>query len=324
MPPELRTRTRDQSGIQGQGPQWVARLPREHIGFILGMLGVVMFSGTLPAMRIAVDGIDPTFVTAARAALAGIVAAACLIVLRRPYPKRSMWKRLATIAACLIVGFPLLSAFAMKIIPAIHASVIFGILPIATATAAVAIAGERPSSSFWIASAVGTCATIVFALRNGGFGALALGDLLLLASIVIVAIGYALAGRLSIDLPGWEVICWALVMMLPLSVPAAFILLPTNVTAIPMSSWGGFLYVSLISQLFAFFAWNTGLGLGGIARVGQIQLLQTFLSIWLASWVNREPIDSDVMFFSVIVVASVLVGTRMRVTRQTLPVQSST
>jgi drug/metabolite transporter (DMT)-like permease len=294
----------------------VTGISRENLGLVFGLLGVVMFAGTLPAMRLAVAAIDPMFVTAARAVLAGVVALVFLIAMRRSLPSRGTWGKFVVTATCLIFGFPLLSASAMTTVPAVHASVIFGILPLATATAAVAFAGERPSVGFWIAGAIGTCSTVVFALRNGGFGPLVVGDLQLFASILTVAIGYAFAGQLSINVPGWEVMCWALVMALPLSVPIAIALLPSNIASVPLPALGGFIYVSLVSQLFAFFAWNAGLALGGIARVGQIQLLQTFLSIWLANLINHEAIDTGALLFSAIIVGTVVIGSRTRVARR--------
>jgi drug/metabolite transporter (DMT)-like permease len=296
---------------------------RENLGMVVGLAGVIMFAGTLPAMRLAVAAIDPLFVTAGRAALAGMVALVLLAVMRRPLPPRHLWGDLAAIAVCLVLGFPILSAFAMVTVPAAHGSVLLGILPLATAVAAVAFAKERPGGVFWVASTVGAGLVVIFALRNGGTGPLLGGDFLLFASIVVVAVGYALAGRLSLAVPGWEVISWAAAISLPISIPAAIALFPADITSIPRTAWLGFIYVALVSQLFAFFAWNAGLALGGIARVGQVQLVQTFLSIGLAHMVNGEAINAEMALFATAVVVTIVVGRNAHVARQHHPAPTS-
>jgi drug/metabolite transporter (DMT)-like permease len=171
------------------------------------------------------------------------------------------------------------------------------VLPIATALVAVTITHERPRPLFWIASGAGAALVIAFALRQGG-GALAAGDLFLFASVTVAAVGYAFSGRLTSQMPGWEVISWVLVIALPLSIPAAALTLPADISHIALKPWLGLLYVALFSQWIGFFAWNAGLAIGGIARVSQIQLLQPFVTFALAAFFNDETITLQILLFA--------------------------
>src|ERR1700742_2315392 len=202
-------------------------LSRERLGLILGFVGMAIFGGTLPATRIAVSAIDPLALTSLRTALAGICSLVLLIVLRRPFPPRSLWFQLAVAMLCVSVLFPFLMALAVQTVDASHGGVVLGVLPIATALVAVLITHERPQPLFWIASMAGAALVIAFALRQGG-GALSAGDLLLFAAVAVSAIGYAFSGRLTAEMPGWEVISWALVIGLPISLPAAGLTLPAG------------------------------------------------------------------------------------------------
>ena len=182
-------------------------------------------------------------------------------------------------------------------------------LPIATALVAVAITHERPRPLFWIASVAGAALVIAFALRQGG-GALSAGDLFLFASVAVAAIGYAFSGRLTSQMPGWEVISWVLVIALPLSIPAAALTMPADISHIALKPWLGLLYVALFSQWIGFFAWNAGLAMGGIARVSQVQLLQPFVTFALAAFFNDETITLQILLFAAAVVATVAISTR--------------
>jgi drug/metabolite transporter (DMT)-like permease len=287
---------------------------RENLGLLLGFVGMLMFSGTVPAVRLAVAAINPWFLTFGRAGLAGLIALAILIVLRRPVPPRGTFLDTAAAGLGVVYGFPLCTALAMETVPAAHGGVVLGILPLATAATAAVLAHERPSAGFWLASAAGGALVVAFALRHGG-GALAGGDLLLIGAIASSAVGYTLAGRLSFDMPGWEVICWILVMLLPAGVIGTIASWPSDAQAIPASAWLAFLYIAVFSQLLGFFAWNAGLALGGIARVSQMQLLQPFVIVGLAAIVNGEPIEAETLLFAAGVVMSVVIGRAMRVTR---------
>src|SRR6202000_2012908 len=203
-------------------------LSRERLGLLLGLVGMTIFGGTLPATRIAVSAIDPLALTAMRTAIAGICSLAVLIVLRRPFSPRALWLQLAGASVCVSILFPFLMALAVQTVDASHGGVVLGALPIATALVAVLITHERPKPLFWIASIAGAALVVAFALRQGG-GALSSGDLLLFASIAASAIGYAFSGRLTAHMPGWEVISWALVMALPVSLPAAALTFPADI-----------------------------------------------------------------------------------------------
>lgn len=289
---------------------------RERLGLLLGFVGMAIFGGTLPATRIAVSAIDPIALTSLRTVIAGLCSLALLLVLRRPLPPRALWPQLVIAMLCVAVLFPLLMSMGMQTVDASHGGVVLGILPIATALVAVTITHERPRPLFWIASIAGAALVIAFALRQGG-GALSSGDLLLFASVVVSAIGYAFSGRLTSQMPGWEVISWVLVIALPVSIPAAALTIPADLTHIALKPWLGLLYVALFSQWIGFFAWNAGMAMGGIARVSQIQLLQPFITFALASLFNGETITLQILLFASAVVATVAISTRTR--RQTVP-----
>jgi len=286
-------------------------LSREHLGLLLGFVGIAIFGGTLPATRIAVSAIDPIALTALRTAIAGLCALTLLIVLRRPLPPRRLWLQLAIAMLCVSVLFPFLMALAMQTVDASHGGVVLGILPIATAFVAVVITHERPKPPFWIASIIGAALVIAFAMRQGG-GTLSAGDLLLFAAVATSAVGYAFSGRLTARMPGWEVISWVLVMALPISLPAAALTMPTNPTHIALKPWLALLYVAVFSQWIGFFAWNAGMAMGGIARVSQVQLLQPFITFALATFFNGETITLQILLFAAAVVATVAISTRMR------------
>jgi drug/metabolite transporter (DMT)-like permease len=286
-------------------------LSREHLGLLLGFIGVAVFGGTLPATRIAVSGFDPLALTALRTAIAGLCSLALLLALRRPLPPRLLWPQLTIAMLCVSLLFPFLMALAMQTVDASHGGVVLGILPIATALVAVVITHERPKPLFWIASILGAALVVGFAMRQGG-GALSTGDLLLFASVAVSAVGYAFSGRLALQMPGWEVISWALVMALPISLPAAALTLPADLTHIALKPWLAVLYVAVFSQWIGFFAWNAGMAMGGIARVSQVQLLQPFITFALASFFNDETITLQILLFAAAVVATVAISTRTR------------
>jgi drug/metabolite transporter (DMT)-like permease len=288
---------------------------RETIGILLGFAGMCLFAGTLPATRLAVPGFDPWMLTTARAALAGLAGLIVLLVTRRRLPPRSAWIELIVAAVCTVIGFPLCAAFAMMTVPAAHGGVVLGILPIATAIAATIFARERPSFGFWAASTAGAIIVLTFIFRKNGGETPSAGDLFLLGMVVAGALGYTFSGRLTGFMPGWEVISWQVVMFLPFAAIATFLLWPDNLAHVTFASWAGLGYVGLVSQFTAFFVFNAALALGGIARVGQVMLLQPFIVVAMAAPVNGEPINDETIIFAIAVVAMVLIGQRMRVAR---------
>lgn len=289
--------------------------PREKLGFVLGFIGVAIFAGSLPATRLAVAYLDPWFVTAARAALAGICALALLVVMRRPLPPKDAFARIAIIILGVVFGFPYFTALAMQTVPAAHGGVVLGVLPLATAAAAVVMTGERPGIGFWIAALIGTLLVIAFALRQGGGGTVSAGDMQLVLAIISGGIAYTASGSLARTMPGWEVISWALVASLPVSLLASWALFPDNPAAVSADAWLGLLYSAVMAQWMGFFFWNAGLAMGGISRISQVQLVQPFVTVGLAASVNRETIDLQTILFALAVVAVVGIGTRMRIKR---------
>ena len=286
-------------------------LSRERLGLILGFVGMAIFGGTLPATRIAVSAIDPVALTSLRTAIAGICSLVLLIVLRRPFPPRSLWFQLAVASLGVVILFPVLMALAVQTVDASHGGVVLGALPIATALVAVLITHERPKPLFWIASLAGAALVVAFALRQGG-GTLSSGDLLLFAAIAASATGYAFSGKMTASMPGWEVISWALVIALPLSLPAAAETFPADAAHIALKPWLALLYVALFPQWIGFFAWNAGLAMGGIARVSQMQLLQPFVTFALAAAFAGETITPQILLFAAAVVVTVAISTRTR------------
>jgi len=287
----------------------------KNFGLLLGFLGMCLFAGTLPATRLALLGFAPLFLTVARAALAGSVGLIVLVARRRRVPSRSLWLEIFGAALCTVIGFPLFAALAMMTVPAAHGGVVLGILPLVTAAAATVFAHERPSPGFWLASVLGALIVVTFMLRRNGGMTFSAGDLFLLGTVLSGALGYTFSGRLATLMPGWEVISWQVVIFLPLAAAATFVLWPADIATAPISSWIGLGYVGLVSQYTAFFVFNAGLAIGGIARVGQVMLLQPFMIVVLALPVNGEAIDVETILFAAAVVATVLIGQRMRVTR---------
>lgn len=284
----------------------------ETTGLIYGFLGVLGFSGTLPATRIAVTNFDPTFVGLGRALVAAAFAIVLLRLTRQPIPHSRYWGNLGIIVGGVIIGFPLLSAWAMQQLPASHGAIVTGILPLATAIVAALRMGEKPSIGFWIASFFGSVTIVGFALIEGN-GSIKFADIVLMLAVIAAAFGYAEGGKLAKILGGWQVICWALVFSVPiLIIPVASVVLQTGISA-SLSAWLGFGYVSIISMLLSFFAWYRGLAIGGIARVSQVQLLQPFLSILLSALFLREKITFLMICTAVIVVASIAIGRRQPV-----------
>jgi drug/metabolite transporter (DMT)-like permease len=294
--------------IEDDGVKWCQKIARhpETVGLGYGFLGVLGFSLTLPATRVAVAELDPTFVGLGRAIAAAIPALILLGLTRQPLPPRPYWGSLAIVAAGVILGFPWLSAWAMHQLPAAHGAVMLGLMPLLTAIAGTVRAGDRPPLGFWLASLMGSLTVVLFAVWSGA-GQLQAADGLLLLAGLVAAIGYAEGGRLAKIMGGWQVICWALVGVSPLVALLVWLGWPQLPTASP-AAWLGFGYVSLVSQLLAFFAWYHGMALGGVARVGQIQLLQPFLTMMTAALLMHEPIAPMTWGFAAIVVGFVAIG----------------
>jgi drug/metabolite transporter (DMT)-like permease len=277
-------------------------------GLAYGLVGVVAFSLTLPATRVAVAALDPVFVGLGRAVVAAAIAAIVLFATRTPLPRLALLPRLAVVAGGVVVGFPLLSALAMREVPASHGAVVVGLLPLATAAAGAWLDGERPTRRFWWCALIGSAVVVGFALLRGG-GSLHAADLLLAGAVAAAAIAYAEGARLSRELGGWQVISWALLISVPFVVVPAW-LWRGETAGVPVSAWVGFAYVSLVSMYLGFFAWYKGLAIGGIAAVGQVQLLQPFLTIAFSALLLGESLDVATFVAAGAVIASIALGRR--------------
>jgi drug/metabolite transporter (DMT)-like permease len=280
-------------------------------GYALGLAGVAVFSVTLPATRLAVQQIDPWAVAFGRMAVAGLIAGAMLLALGERLPDRPTLARLAIVATGVVLGFPLFSTLAMQTVDASHGGVVLAVLPLATAVVAAVRAGERPTPAFWLWALLGTLLVLAFALLRGR-GHLATGDLFLLLAGVLAAIGYAEGGVLARARPGLVVIGWALVLTLPAVLPVGLLLLPRVNWSADAAAWAAFLYVAIGSQFLGFYFWYKGLALGGIARIGQVQLLQTFLTLGCSAVLLGETIDKFTLIFALATVLCVWAGRRAR------------
>jgi len=258
-------------------------------GWGSGLTGVVIFSGSLPATRIAVGGLSPLFLTSARAAIAAALGALLLAAARQRRPAAADLLPLAVVSLGVVVGFPLLTALALQTITAARSIVFVGLLPLATALFAVVRAGERPQAPFWLFSSLGAAVVAGFALANGGNGAAA-GDAAMLGAILLCGLGYAEGARLSRRLGGWQVISWALLIAAPLAIVTAVVTRPADFATVSPAAWIGLGYVSVFSMLVGFVFWYRGLARGGIAGVGQLQLLQPFLGLALAAALLDETV----------------------------------
>jgi drug/metabolite transporter (DMT)-like permease len=272
-------------------------------GWGSGLLGVIIFSGSLPATRVAVAGFEPVFLTSARAVIAAVLGVVLLAALKAKRPARSDLGPLAVVALGVVVGFPLLTALALQHVTAAHSIVFVGLLPLATAIFGVLRGGERPKPVFWIFSVIGSLSVVGFAVSRGGAGSLA-GDLLMVAAIVACGLGYAEGAVLSRRLGGWQVICWALVLALPVMTAVAIATLPSTWT-VGGAAWLGLAYVSVFSMLIGFVFWYRGLALGGIAKVGQLQLLQPFFGLVLAALLLHEPVAISMVAVTAVIVLCV-------------------
>lgn len=300
------------------------RLNAETTGMLLGLVGVAIFSLTLPMTRLAVGGggmggagLSPLFVALARALAAAVLAGVWLYWKRAPLPPRSALPALAMVAIGCVIGFPWLTSVAMRSLPAAHGAVLVGVLPLATALCAALTGGEQPSRGFWIMAILGSVLVVGFALRQSG-GSLHAADAAIFLAVLLAGMGYAAGGRLSQTLGGQQTICWALVLSAPPLLPVVGWLAWHDAAQIGHASgaaWAGFAYVSVFSMFIGFFFWYRGMALGGVARVGQVQLVQPFLSVLGATLVLGEPLEAETLLFAIAVIAVVGAGRKMQVKR---------
>lgn len=285
-------------------------MQNEAKGMALGLVGVCAFGLTLPATSVVVVFLDPVFIGLGRAVVAALAAIMLLLWFKQKVPNLNQIKQLVWVSLGVVVGFPLFSSWAMETVPASHGGVVLGILPIATAVMGVLISNERPSIGFWIVSAIGGALVVLYALLQGS-GSFQMADIALLAAILSAATGYAIGAKLSKEMGGWQVICWALVLALPFILVPALYSIPESFANISIKGYLSFFYLALVSQLLAFFVWYRGLALGGVARVSQAQLLQPFITLVVSVILLGETIDSQTYVFIFLVVCSVWISKKM-------------
>jgi drug/metabolite transporter (DMT)-like permease len=283
-------------------------------GLALGAIGVLAFSFSFPATKLAVADLDPWFVAFGRAAVAAALSVAVLAAIRAPWPTATQWRRLAIVAGGVVVGFPLLTSIGLRSADSAHGAVVIAVLPAATAVAAVLRAGERPSRAFWAAAGAGLIVVVGFAAGQSGGGGLAPADGWFLGAVVVCALGYAEGGALARELGGARTICWALVLAAPLSVGVAVVAgAGGSVAHAGVDAWLGFAYVSAVSMFLGFFAWYAGLARGGVARVSQVQLAQPLLTLLWSALVLGEHIGPGTLAAAAAVLACVALAQRARV-----------
>ena len=275
-----------------------------------GAIGVIIFAGSMPATRLAVMGFSPIFLTSARACIAGGLALLILMAFKQQIPQAKYLLSLCIVSFGVVLGFPLFSALAVEEISAARALVFSALLPLSTAIFSVFRTAERPSIQFWIFALIGAVLVMGFMLQSDQTQIFHHGDLYMVVAVLLCGLGYAEGGQLSKHLGGWQVICWALLVALPLMGLLSIAYWPVTLNNVPLSAYLGLIYVSLFSMLFGFFFWYKGLALGGIAKVGQIQLLQPFLGLMLSAFILGESISLAMVLVSAAVVLCVLMAKR--------------
>lgn len=288
-------------------------------GLAFGLLAVILFSITLPATRLAVGSLHPLVVGFGRELVAACLAAPLLYFTRQSMPTVTQLRGLCLVLLGAVIGFPTLTAWAMQRADASHGAVVLGLLPMATAIAGVFRAHERPPLSFWCANAFGSTTVVCYALASGG-GRFSGADFALFGAVVCAALGYAEGGRLGREIGGWQVICWALLLSIPLLIPCvAWIVWRHGLAATP-AAWAGFAYVSLVSAFLGFFAWYHGLAIGGIARVGQLQLLQPFFTLTFAALFLGESFGLGAILCATLVTLAIFIGRRNEILHSKNPI----
>lgn len=288
---------------------------RQASGLWLGLVGVAAFSFTVPFTKVAVASLSPLFIGSARAVVAAVLAAFALALTRQRLPRGTQWARLAVVAAGVVIGFPLLTSFALTATPASHGAVVIALLPAATATAAVLRGRERPPLAFWLITTVGALAALVFAsMQPEGFGQLHWADLLLLGAVGAAAVGYAEGGLLARELGAWQTVSWALILASPLMLTLTAVSVAQQPPSAAPAQWAAFAYLGVVSMFLGFFAWYRGLAIGPIASVSQIQLIQPVLTLCWAALLLGETLawSTIVGGLAVILCAGAAVRVRLK------------
>ncbi len=297
-------------------------LKTETKGMLIGLVGIIMFSLTLPMTRIAVQEINPIWLALARCEIAAVLAAVILLLRKESFPKRHLWPKIFWTSIGVIFGFPIFSSIAMRYTDASHGAIITGLLPITTALIATQLAKEKPSAGFWITAVAGSAVVLGYALWQSK-GAVEIGDAMMLIAVIAGAVGYALGGQLATSIGGWQAISWALVCSAPFVTLALGALayfqggwaqsIAPVVSNISAKSWLGLAYVTIFSQLVGFFFWYGGMAMGGVARVSQVQLMQLFFTVGFASVLNKEEVSASTWIVVIVVVLIIFLNKRTSV-----------
>ncbi|MGG2112747.1 DMT family transporter [Lysinibacillus pakistanensis] len=288
---------------------------KEKMGILLGLLGVICFSLTLPATSVAVEYFGTTFVGLGRAVIASILVAIILIGRKEKLPSARQFKSLVIVSLGAVLGFPLLTSWAMTSLPVSHGAVELALLPLATAGFAMMRAGEMPSLQFWLSSIAGALAVIIYAIYLG-LGQLHIADFALLAAVVILGLSYAEGGLLAQEIGSWQVIAWAIIIAVPVLIIPVFLNVSGEMLHAPLKAWISFLYLAIVSQFLAYVAWYGGMAMGGISRISQIQYLQPFLMIIFAALFLHESISVFTIVIAIAVVLSVMIGKNASITKK--------
>jgi len=282
-------------------------------GLALAVVAVVMFSGTVPATRIAVATIDPVVVGVGRSVLGTAIAICYLLAVRAPLPSRAQLPGILVVAVGAAVGFGWFSAEALRTVSASHGSVVIGILPVLTAVFGTLRTGARPRPLFWIATLAGTAVVVVYAASSSRSASIGIGDAYLFAALVCAAAAYAEGGRLARTMPGGQVIAWGLVAALPVSVPLSLGALLGSPFAPSVASLGALAYMAVFSVFVGMVLWYRAMGLIGVPRASAIQLGQPLLSVvW--SWILvGEPLRPETIVAAILVLVCVATAQRARI-----------
>jgi drug/metabolite transporter (DMT)-like permease len=302
------------------------KLSKENLGMLLGLVGVLMFSLTLPMTRLAVRQIDPIWLALGRCAVATTLAGMTLIWFKVPFPKRPLWPKIFWTIVGVIFGFPIFSSISMRYTDVSHGAIIVGLLPLTTAAVATLSSSEKPSPKFWLTAVAGSVLVAGFALFQSE-GAIQTGDIAMLGAVLTGAIGYALGGKLAQAVGGWQAISWSLVCSAPLVILAMLgfawyrgglvesitVNSTVNWRDISLQNWACFAYVAIFSQLVGFFFWYGGMAVGGVSRVSQVQLLQLFFTLGFAALVNQEAVSVGTWIVGLLVVMVIIINKKATV-----------
>ena len=289
------------------------------LGVIIGFLGVVVFAGSIPATSLALEGFSPLFTTSARALIAGLAGAGILVIMQRSLPRKHI-KTLLFIAVLIAFFFPLMMALSLRDVGPAHGAVVLGLIPILSSSISVYITRTKPPVMFWIISACSGGIVIGFALYESGTG-LAVADIYMLIGAAATALGYNLSTKLSADMPAWEVIAWAVTFFIPASLLATVLTwegIPAASDTTPIVMiWSGLIYLGLFSMLIGYILFTMGMKMGGIARIGQLQYLQVFLSLGMAAVINNDPLRVETVLTATLVTGLVVLAMRYKTLSKT-------